>query len=55
MELKSSLIRMLVCQKSHRIFIVLRGSILTYSYQAEVKDDKFNKLQKGKNWLKCDS
>jgi hypothetical protein len=44
---------MLVCQKSHRIFIVLRGSILTYTYQAEVKDDKFNKLQKSKNWLKC--
>jgi WD40 repeat protein len=55
MELKSSLIRMLVCRKSSRIFIVLRGSILTYNYQAEVKDDKYNKLQKGKNWLKCES
>jgi hypothetical protein len=34
--------------------MVLKGSIITYNYQAEVKDDKYNKLQKGKYWLKCE-
>jgi hypothetical protein len=45
---------MLAFKLNPKIFFVLKGSIVTYSYQAEVKDDKYNKLYKLKQWLKCE-
>lgn len=47
---------MLVCKLSPRIFLVLKGGIMCLSYQAEVRDEKYNKLIRPKNnkdWLKC--
>lgn len=52
-EVKSPIICMLACKLSSRIFIVQKNAITTFSYQAEVKDDKFNKLVKSKMALKC--
>lgn len=54
LELKSPLIRMLACKSSSKIFMVLKGAIIIYNYQAEVKDERYNKLTKGKQWLKCE-
>lgn len=45
---------MLACKSSSKIFMVLKGAIMIYNYQAEVKDEKYNKLSKGKQWLKCE-
>jgi len=39
---------MLACKNSSRIFLVMKSSIITYSYQAEIKDDKYNKFVRRK-------
>lgn len=46
---------MLACKLSSRIFVVMKNSIATYSYQAEVRDEKYNKFLRRKEWLKCES
>jgi hypothetical protein len=46
---------MLVCRQSPRIFLALKGGIICFTYQAEVRDEKYNKLVRRKDWLKCDS
>lgn len=51
----SEIVKMLVCKLSTRIFIILRNTILAYTYYSEVNDEKFNKFRKLKENLKSGS
>jgi hypothetical protein len=46
---------MIAFKSSPRILVVLKNSILTYHYQAEIKDDKYNKFQRRKEFSKFDN
>lgn len=54
-EMKSKLIKMVACRLSHKIYFVMKQGIVTYSYQSDIKDEKYNQFTWRKETLKCDS
>lgn len=46
---------MIACKGSPKILVILKNSILTFNYQAEIKDDKYNKFQRRKEFAKFDN
>ena len=54
-EFKYGLVRMLACKLSARIFLVLKGGVMVYNYSADSKDERNSRLQRRKEWMKCES
>ena len=54
-EFKYPLVRMLACKLSPRIFLVLKGGVTVYNYTSDLKDERNSRLQRRKEWMKCES